>query len=245
MKNTIKIGLLECDHVRDEFRYIAGDYRDMFPALFMPLAPDWEFIFYDIANGDFPASVHECEVYICTGSKSSVYDDEPWIHALKAFVKQLFDQQKIYLGVCFGHQMLAEALGGKVQKSAVGWCVGVHEFKMQWAVGSGQKIYWMKPPQERLNLLMMCQDQVLQLPPDSAVLASAADCPVAMFQVGERMLGVQAHPEFPIPYEEALMRSRVERIGVEKVAKGLESLAQPLHSTLMAQWMVAFVKSIL
>lgn len=237
----IKIGLLECDHVRDEFRHIAGDYRDMFPALFMPLAPEWEFVFYDVANGHFPASVDECDVYLCTGSKSSVYDDEPWIRDLKAFFRQIYAQQKIFLGVCFGHQMLAEALGGKVQKSAVGWCVGIHEFKML----DGERTAWMNPPKESLNLLMMCQDQVHQLPPDSTILASADDCPVAMFRVGERMLGVQAHPEFPLPYEEALMRSRVERIGAEKTAKGLESLSRPLHSTLMAQWMVAFVKSVL
>lgn len=236
----MKVGLLECDHVREEFRPIAGDYRDMFPALFMPLAPDWEFVFYDVANGRFPASVQECDVYLCTGSKSSVYDDEPWIDALKTFVRQLYDQQKIFLGVCFGHQMLAEALGGKVQKSAVGWCVGGHEFTLHRPMPA-----WMTPPQERLNLLMMCQDQVHQLPPDSTVLASANDCPVAMFRVGERMLGVQAHPEFPVLYEEALMRSRVERIGAEKTAKGLESLTLPLHSTLMAQWMAAFVKSVL
>lgn len=236
----MKVGLLECDHVREEFRSIAGDYRDMFPALFGPLAPDWEFVFYEVANGQFPASVDECEVYLCTGSKSSVYDDEPWIHALKAFVQQLYAQQKIFLGVCFGHQMLAEALGGKVQKSAVGWCVGIHEFTLQPPMPA-----WMSPTQERINLLMMCQDQVHQLPPDSTVLASANDCPVAMFRVGQRMLGVQAHPEFPLPYEEALMRSRVERIGAEKTAKGLESLTLPLHSTLMAQWMAAFVKSVL
>ncbi|AEI48827.1 glutamine amidotransferase-related protein [Runella slithyformis] len=236
----MKVGLLECDHVREEFRPIAGDYRDMFPALFMPLAPDWEFVFYDVANGHFPASVEECEVYLCTGSKSSVYDDEPWIHALKAFVQQIYAQQKIFLGVCFGHQMLAEALGGKVQKSAVGWCVGIHEFTLEKPMPA-----WANPSQERINLLMMCQDQVHQLPPDSTVLASADDCPVAMFRVGERMLGVQAHPEFPVLYEEALMRSRVERIGVEKTAKGLESLSLPLHGTLMAQWMAAFVKSVL
>lgn len=236
----MKVGLLECDHVREEFRPIAGDYRDMFPALFMPLAPDWEFVFYDVANGQFPASVDECEVYLCTGSKSSVYDDEPWIHALKAFVQQIKTHQKIFLGVCFGHQMLAEALGGKVQKSAVGWCVGIHEFTLQKPMPA-----WMTPLKERLNLLMMCQDQVHQLPPDSTVLASADDCPVAMFRVGERMLGVQAHPEFPLLYEEALMRSRVERIGAEKTAKGVESLTLPLHSTQMAQWMVAFVKSVL
>ena len=239
MRNNLKIGLLECDHVREEFRSIAGDYRDMFPALFMPLAPEWEFVFYDVTNGHFPASAAECDVYICTGSKSSVYDDEPWIHALKALVQQIYHQQKIFLGVCFGHQMLGEALGGKVQKSAVGWCVGIHEFTIC------EGLPFTVPPQERVNLLMMCQDQVQQLPPDGVVLASSADCPVAIFRVGERMLGVQAHPEFPVPYEEALMRSRVERIGAEKTARGLESLSQPLHSTLMATWMVEFVKSVL
>lgn len=241
MKNKLKIGLLECDHVRDEFRHIAGDYRDMFPALFQPLAPDWEFVFYDVANGYFPSSIDECEVYICTGSKSSVYEDEPWIHTLKAFVADLYAHQKIYVGVCFGHQLLAEALGGKVQKSSVGWCVGVHEFKMLWAEGDGQSR--IKPPQERLNLLMMCQDQVQVLPPDAQVLATAADCPVAMFQVGQRMLGVQAHPEFTVPYEEALMRSRVERIGETKTQQGLESLSQPLDSVLVARWIVEFVAS--
>ncbi|MEI7581399.1 gamma-glutamyl-gamma-aminobutyrate hydrolase family protein [Runella sp.] len=232
----MKIGLLECDHVREEFRSIAGDYRDMFPALFRPLAPEWEFVFYDVVNGHFPASAAECDAYICTGSKSSVYDEEPWIHTLKALVQQIYHQQKIFLGVCFGHQMLGKALGGKVQKSAAGWCVGIHTFTVS------QQLAWMQPWQENVNLLMMCQDQVQQLPPDGVVLASSADCPVAMFRVGERMLGVQAHPEFPVPYEEALMRSRVERIGAEKTTLGLESLSQPLHSTLMATWMVEFVK---
>jgi GMP synthase-like glutamine amidotransferase len=130
--------------------------------------------------------------------------------------------------------------------------VGVHEFtvrSLQFTVEEVDTLatypQWMKPFQQPINLLMMCQDQVLQLPPDSVVLASADDCPVAMFQVGKKMLGIQAHPEFPVPYEEALMRSRIERIGAEKVMKGLESLSQSLHSTLMAQWMVAFVKSIL
>ena len=250
MKNTIKIGLLECDHVRDEFRHIAGDYRNMFPALFLPLAPEWEFTFYDVSNGHFPASVDECDAYLSTGSKFSVYDDEPWIHTLKAFVADLYAHQKIYVGVCFGHQLLAEALGGKVQKSSVGWCVGVHRFTvsgLQFTVSGlpleGSYPQWMQPFQQNVNLLMMCQDQVQVLPPDAQVLATAADCPVAMFQVGQRMLGVQAHPEFTVPYEEALMRSRVERIGETKTQQGLESLSQPLDSVLVARWIVEFVAS--
>jgi len=247
----MKIGLLECDHVREEFRHIAGDYRDMFPALFLPLAPDWEFVFYDVANGYFPASTDDCDAYLCTGSKYSVYDDEPWIHQLKEFINDLNKTNKPFVGVCFGHQMLAEALGGKVQKTEVGWCVGVHEFtvhSLHFTIKDNQKSDFKYQtsnrtdgPVQHLNLLMMCQDQVVQLPADSIVLASTEDCPVAMFRVGGRMLGIQAHPEFTVAYEEALLRSRVGRIGVEKVDKALKSLSQPLDSVVMAQRVVDFI----
>lgn len=233
----MRVGLLECDHVRDELVYIAGDYREMFPALFSQVAPHWEFVFYDVCNGHFPASVLECEVYICTGSKSSVYDEEEWIFRLKDFVREIHSSGRIYLGVCFGHQMLAEALGGKVSKSQVGWCVGTHNFTIT------TRQNWMEPAAPALDLLMMCQDQVMQLPDDSTVLATSPDCPVAMFSVGANMLGVQAHPEFPKAYDKALMELRVERIGEEKVHKGIASLALPGDGVLMAQWMKNFAEA--
>src|SRR5215217_7450772 len=112
----MKVGLLECDHVREELLHIAGDYRQMFPALFSQVAPDWEFRFYGVCNGHFPESAGECDLYICTGSKFSVYDEEDWILRLKDFVKEIYESGKKYAGICFGHQMLAEALGGKVEK---------------------------------------------------------------------------------------------------------------------------------
>ncbi|MEO6282148.1 MAG: amidotransferase [Dyadobacter sp.] len=234
----MKVGLLECDHVRSELLNIAGDYREMFPALFSAVAPEWEFTFYDVCNGHFPSSVNECDVYICTGSKSSVYDEDDWIFRLKDFLKQIYQSKKVYLGVCFGHQMLAEALGGKVEKSDVGWCVGVHTFQML------QHRKWMVPALPAVNLLMMCQDQVMKLPPDSTLLASTPDCPVAMFSVGERMVGVQAHPEFPKKYDQALMELRVERIGATKVALGIASLELPTHEIVMAEWLKNFAESI-
>jgi GMP synthase-like glutamine amidotransferase len=167
-----------------------------------------------------------------------VYDEEEWIFTLKDFLRQIYQSEKIYLGVCFGHQMLAEALGGKVEKSEVGWCVGVHTFQML------EHRSWMVPALPAVNLLMMCQDQVMQLPPDSTLLASTPDCPVAMFQVGKRMVGVQAHPEFPKKYDQALMELRVERIGAAKVALGIASLELPTHELVMAQWLKNFAGSI-
>ncbi|WP_051350167.1 glutamine amidotransferase-related protein [Dyadobacter alkalitolerans] len=231
---AVKVGLLECDHVRDELRHIAGDYRDMFPALFSNVAPEWDFHFYDVCNGHFPVSVEECDIYICTGSKSSVYDQEDWIIRLKDFVVDIYQSQKTFIGVCFGHQMLGEALGGKVEKSSVGWCVGVHRFQLT------ARESWMQPFTDAFNLLMMCQDQVVQLPPDATLLAETPDCPHAMFRVGERMLGIQAHPEFSKKYDQALMELRVERIGQKKVELGIASLELPTQEIMFAHWIKNF-----
>ncbi|MEK7256290.1 MAG: amidotransferase [Bacteroidota bacterium] len=228
----MKIGLLECDHVLPEFRHIAGDYREMFPALL----PNLEFVNYDLCNGHFPSSPDECDGWLCTGSRFSVYDEVDWILALKTFVRQVFESGKKYVGVCFGHQMLAEALGGKVEKAPSGWCVGIHTFEME------RQEDWMQPFQPKINVPMMCQDQVVRLPENSVVLASAPACPIAAFRVGEKMLGIQGHPEFPNEYEAALMKNRRERIGSEKTDAGLASLNLTAHREMVAAWITRFLE---
>lgn len=232
----MRIGLLECDHVREELTHIAGDYQQMFPALFVQVAPDWEFQFYDVCNGQFPEHVNECDAYICTGSKNSVYDEDEWILRLQDFVRDIYSSKKVFVGVCFGHQILGEALGGKVAKSPAGWCVGAHTFEVL------RLEPWMRPSLTDFKLLMICQDQVLQLPKGSTLLASTDNCPNAMFQVGANMLGVQAHPEFPKAYDQALMELRVERIGAEKVQSGIASLEMKLNDLEVAGWIRIFIE---
>jgi GMP synthase-like glutamine amidotransferase len=227
----MKIGLLECDHVAEKYRHIGGDYQDMFENLL----PDIVFEFYDVCNGHFPESVDDCEGYMCTGSKHSVYDNVDWVKQLKEFVFQLYKNEKLFVGVCFGHQMLAEALGGKVLKSEKGWNVGVHQFEII------AQENWMTPFQQQFNLLMMCQDQVIGMPENSKVLAQTNDCSVGMFKVGESMLGIQAHPEFSKDYEKALMLDRVERIGKEKVQKALDSLEKSPDKNLVSDWIMNFL----
>ncbi|GJM35732.1 MAG: GMP synthase [Saprospiraceae bacterium] len=226
----MKIGLLECDHVAESFQHIGGDYRDMFQRLL----PGVEFVFYDLCNHHFPNSVEDCDAYVVTGSKYSVYDDIDWIYRLKDLVRDIYHHQKYYIGVCFGHQMLAEALGGKVHKSESGWCVGAHQFQLL------HQAPWMHPFKDQLNLLMSCQDQVQQMPENSKLLAQSSDCPVAMFQVGKKMMGIQGHPEFPKAYSRALMDARVERIGLEKVEVGIKSLDLELDDAVFSGWMMAF-----
>jgi GMP synthase-like glutamine amidotransferase len=227
----MKIGLLESDHVSEKYLSISGTY----PQMFAKLLPEVEIISFDVLNGQFPKSVDDCEAYICTGSKYSVYEDIDWIKQLKDFVFQLYKKEKKFVGVCFGHQMLAEALGGKVLKSGKGWNVGVHPF------GIAIKEEWMDPFQETFDLIMMCQDQVVELPDNSKLLAHADDCFVGMFKVGDTMLGIQAHPEFSKEYEKALMLDRIDRIGEEKVQKAIKSFEKSPDQGLIGRWIVKFL----
>ena len=231
------IGLLLCDHVREEFRSEHGDYPDQFSALFTPLAPHWTFRLYEVTQGELPNNPNECDAYISTGSSWSVYDEAEWIKEIKAFIRVLFDTKIPYVGVCFGHQLLAEAMGGKVAKSPNGWCVGVHDFRLDQPEEA-----WMQPSRPTFSLLMMCQDQVMELPPQSTVLASTTACPVGMFRVGTTHLGIQAHPEFTKAYDQALMILREERMGSEVVARGIESLYKQTDGAVIAAWIARFIE---
>ncbi|MEZ4887284.1 MAG: hypothetical protein R3E32_21310 [Chitinophagales bacterium] len=227
----MKVGLLLCDHIAPAYQHIAADYPDMFAATF----PNFDFEVFAVCDGHFPESVNDCEAYMCTGSHASVYDELDWIVRLKEFIRDIYEHEKKYIGLCFGHQLIGESLGGKVQKAAVGWCVGVHTFEVV------KQEKWMLPFQPTYNLLMMCQDQIHQLPPNSTVLASSEDCPIAMIRVGEKILGIQGHPEFTKGYDLEFMENRRERIGTEKVEKGIDSLGMNIDRGLIVGWIENFL----
>jgi GMP synthase-like glutamine amidotransferase len=216
-------GLLLCDHVDESLRHIAGDYDDMFRTW---LPADWRV--YDLTAGRQPSPA-ACDAWVGTGSRYSVYDDIPWIHELAAFVRTLHEQRRPFLGVCFGHQMIGHALGGRVERTVRGWGVGVHQFDI------ARHEPWMRPPLAQVSALMSCRDQVEALPPDAVTLASSKHCPVAMFRTGT-CLGVQSHPEWEPAYAEALLTRRAELIGPELAAAARRTLTQPRHSAELAAW---------
>lgn len=231
----VKIGLLECDHVGRHFAGIAGDYRDMFVSLFARHAPGVELVAFDVSADVFPASVSACDGYLCTGSRHSAYDDVGWISRLESFLREVHHSGTPFVGVCFGHQVLARALGGSVAKAAQGWGVGVHTLQVE------RKEAWMDPFRNRCDLQFMHQDQVLEPPPGAVVLARSDHCPVAMFQAGATSLGVQPHPEFGAPYTEALVRDRAAVIGEERAAAALAGLGRPTDEGVVAAWMARFL----
>jgi len=227
----MKLGLLQCDHASGPAAKIAGDYDAMFRRW---IEADW--LIYDVTRGERPRDLDECDAYVTTGSSASVYDDVPWIHGFAELVKGIHSSDKPFLGVCFGHQMMAHALGGRVARSPHGWEIGVRRFPI------GKREAWMRPGRDEISMLMSCQDQVEQLPADAAVLAGDRQCPVALYRVGN-MLGIQGHPEFAAAYGEALIGDRVERIGAERAERGRASLAEPADTNLAAAWIARFLES--
>jgi GMP synthase-like glutamine amidotransferase len=232
----MRIGVLEADHVPQRYRTIAGGYGDMFRSMVETADPTVDVVVYDAVHGPLPASPHECDGWMLTGSAASVYDQAPWIDDLSELVRVLDAARAPLVGVCFGHQLLAHALGGRTEKAEVGWGVGA--LPMEITGGPA----WMEPPLQTARLLYSHQDQVTALPPDAVVLASADHCPVAMFSVGSHLVGLQAHPEFGVPYLRALLEDRVDPIGAEPTAAALRSLDEPTDEAVVARWLVAFLR---
>jgi GMP synthase-like glutamine amidotransferase len=203
----------------------------MFAALFgdVQLQP------FDVCQGELPSAPDQCDAWLCTGSRRSVYDTDGWIEPAAQFVRDVRVACVPFVGVCFGHQLLAHALGGRVEKSGYGWGAGIH------AVRVVRSEPWMQPTQDRLNLHFMHQDQVTRAPNDAVVMGCSDHCDVAMFGVGETMVGIQAHPEFTVPYADALLADRTERVGGDRAEEARRSFTTPTDEAVVARWLTSFL----
>lgn len=231
----MKIGILKCDKVSDVFHEQHGQYPDMFAALLKPVDPSLEFIVFDAEHGELPTDIHQVDAYLITGSRHGVNDGFPWIAQLEEFVRHLFAAHKKVIGICFGHQLIAKALGGTVIKSPKGWGVGISQNDLLL-----QKD-WMVPAQSQFNILVSHQDQVVTLPPGAELLAGSDFCPYYMMQVGSHFFSIQGHPEFTKEYSRDLMVSREDIINEQEFNNGMQSLQLHEDDALIAQWIMNFL----
>jgi GMP synthase-like glutamine amidotransferase len=235
----MRIGILKTDSVREEFQSEFGDYPAMFRAVLMASADDVpiEFRDYDVQRGEYPASIDECDAYLITGSRESVYDDQPWIHRLAKFVQELDAARHPLVGICFGHQLIAHVLGGETRAAETGWAVGVQETQVL------SPAEWMLPYRERFGLLSSHKDQVVRLPERAEVFASTAFCPNSGFTIGDHILTFQGHPEFSKGYSRALIELRRDLLGEPGYSSGVESLGKPVHQSMVGRWIINFIAS--
>jgi GMP synthase-like glutamine amidotransferase len=231
------LGILKADTVREEWVPEFGEYPDMFIALLGQLDPTLEFEVYDVEAGEYPEDIDEVDAYLITGSKSSVYDDKPWIAELMEFVRELDRRRKKLVGICFGHQLVAQALGGKTEKSAKGWGMGLHTHTFNSTPS------WYDQGGSALDILVSHQDQVVTPAPGAKVLAGSDFCENAVCQIGDHILTFQGHPEFVPGYSKEIMSFRRQQIGEEAYSSGMASLECTPQSERVARWILNFINS--
>ncbi len=232
----MKLGILRTDTVRPEFEDEFGQYPEMFRALLGAVDDAIEYAEFDVEHNEFPDSLDAADAYLITGSRFSAYEDEPWIHRLLAFVRELHSARKKVVGICFGHQLIALALGGTVEKSERGWGIGLHQATFDTLPA------WHDGGDPSFGVLVSHQDQVTQLPQGMARLAGSSFCPNAVTQVGTHMLTFQGHPEFETGYSRGLIEFRRQTLDQRRYQDAMASLAKAPERERIARWIINFLR---
>ncbi len=241
----MRLGILQTGKVNEALVDRHGEYPGMFARLYRAADPSIETRDYAVVDGVLPGSPTECDAWLITGSRHGVYDDLPWIEPLKAFLRRARAAGVPVIGICFGHQIMAEAFGGRAEKSAKGWGVGVHDYALH-----PEAPGWMQGAAGRVSVHALHQDQVTAIPDDATCLASSPFCEYAMLAYGDPetpdAISIQPHPEF----DEGYMRDLVERIRGERLPHdaaeaALADLGAPVAGAEFVRWSLAWLRAAL
>lgn len=219
------IGILQTGHIAPEMQPTHGDYAALFRTLLS--GHGFTFTTYNVVDGAFPESATAAEGWIITGSKHGVYEDHPWLPPLEALIREIKAAHRPLLGICFGHQVIAKALGGAVVKSDHGWIVGRQDYDFDG---------------ETVALNAWHQDQVITLPKGAKITATGPGCPIAGLAIGPHIRTYQAHPEFDRSVTEGLLTYRAAAVPARLVSEAKAALDTPTGSARIAAEMAAFLK---
>lgn len=230
----MKIGVLLANNDDADFARRHPDDARKVAALLSALRPAWNYESVAVKDGVFPAAPGDFDGYVITGSPASVNELHPWIRRLEAFIVELEAARVPTVGLCFGHQAIAKALGGVVSANRDGW-----------GLGTGETVFerfesWMEPPQKSLVLHAAHNEQVIVPPAQARVLGGSAHCPIGSFCIGRHIFTTEFHPEITGEFMCALLDHLSDHLDVATIARARASLERPVDSALFARWMVAF-----
>jgi len=234
----MKITILETGRPPPRLRETHSDYPAMFRRLLEPVDADLRFETVAVVDGADLPDPRAADAVLITGSPAGVYDDEPWIAPLERFIRAAADAGTPQVGICFGHQIMAQAFGGDVRKSDKGWGVGRHAYDVVDAPR------WMDPAMPAFSLAASHQDQVIAPPPTAKVIARSAHTEFAALAYAHApAISFQGHPEMTAAFTADLVASRRGRIPDALVDDALASLSAPTDHEVVARWIVQFMRT--
>lgn len=227
------VGLFLVGHIDAGSLHVGGDYPELYQELLGPHGIN--IVTYRCDEGQFPASLDEQDGWLCSPSRLSVYDDVAWLRTVEEMLREIVRTETPFVGICFGHQLLAQALGGTVRKADVGWGIGAKDYAVH------ETREWMEPKRDVIRLAASHQDQVTETPSGATVWADSAYCPNGGMLVGERAWTLQVHPEFSPALADSLLATRTALFGEEPAAAARATLTEAsLDQDLLARWISAF-----
>ena len=223
----MKLAILETGAPPGDLASRFGDYPAMFRAL---LGEGFEVESFDVQRGRFPASGSH-DAYLITGSPAGVYEPLPWIAELLDFIRSARNSKLV--GICFGHQAMAEALGGHVEKSDKGWGAGLHRYSVVTREPWMDAVATIAAPASH-------QDQVVVQPPSTDVVLRSDFTPFAGLAWTDRQaISFQFHPEFSAEFAKALIEQRHDR--VPEPQRAMASLDAPNDNARVGRWIRTFL----
>ncbi len=222
----MKIGILQTGHSPDNMKDSLGDYGEMFTKLLG--GHDFDFRIWSVVDGDFPDSAVDAEGWLITGSKFGAYEDHDWIPPLEDLIRAIRETGRPLVGICFGHQIIAQALGGRVEKFAGGWSVGRTDYTV-----NGQA----------MALNAWHQDQVTALPEGAQIVGSSDFCANAALLYDDQIWTIQPHPEFGSDFIDGLIRTRGKGVVPDALlASAATRLDAPTNNADIAAHIAKFFK---
>lgn len=233
----MKLTIIQTGEVPAPLRGRFGPYRKMFETMFDGTGQGFSYDMVPVSDGAPFPDPGQLEGIVITGSAAGVYDDLPWLDPLRAFIRQTYGRNTPMLGVCFGHQIMADALGGDVRKSEKGWGLGRHNY------GVVRRPEFMRQAPAALAVACSHQDQVITPPAEAQVILASDFTPNAgLAYRNGAALSLQPHPEFADDYTIALAELRRGKAPDDVVDKALASVTTKSHSADVAAYIGQFFK---
>ncbi len=228
---TPRINILLCDTFPGRLPSFIPNYESLFMDLFAAIGEQVIYRVYQTWQGELPDDINTDELYLIPGSLDSAYDDKPWILALLQWVKAAYQRGAKLMGVCFGHQVIARALGGEVRRYEGGFGAGVRASQV---IDEPMRQYF---PGQEMRLLYSHNDQVMTLPPDAVLCATSPFCKNESFRIGRQVVTFQGHPEFTVAYSRHLLTNCSDDLDEAVRLAALRSLdGQPPQGDLAARY---------